>query len=123
MVIDCLAFSIYYKFRVLDRQTCNNFSLAHISGPLQTDTMICQANSNHSQPFFEFILMYHFILFHKKIIHIATILVSCHLGNLQATDSKKNEITTFVMKSTNPHLPDRVDFKHQFVKFKAGRGI
>ena len=62
-------------------------------------------------------------LFHKKIIHIATILVSCHLGNLQATDSKKNEITTFVMKSTNPHLPDRIDFKHQFVKFKAGRGI
>ena len=30
--------------------------------------------------------------------------VSCHLGNLQATDTKKIEITTVVLKSTNPHL-------------------
>ena len=59
----------------------------------------------------------------QKIFHVATILVSCHLGNLQATDTKKNEITTIVLKSTNPCLPDRVEFKHQFVKFEAGHAI
>ena len=75
------------------------------------------------------------------------------MGNLQATGTKKNEITTiilkstkireckiyvighpifwnfsmsittFVLKSTNPYLPDRVEFKHQFVKFEAGHAI
>ena len=45
------------------------------------------------------------------------------MGNLQATDTKKNEITTIVLKSTNPYLPDRVEFKHQFVKFEAGHAI
>ena len=45
------------------------------------------------------------------------------LGNHQATDSRGGEITTVVLKSTNPYLPDRVEFRHQFVKFKAGRGI
>ena len=34
-----------------------------------------------------------------------------------------NEITTIVLKSTNPCLPDRVEFKHQFVKFEAGHAI
>ena len=61
-------------------------------------------------------------LFHKKVFHIAT-LSFMPLGNHQATDTKKNEITTVVLKSTNPYLPDRVEFKHQFVEFKAGRGI
>ena len=45
------------------------------------------------------------------------------LGNHQATDTKKDEITTVVLRSTNPYLPDRVEFKHQFVKFKAGHGV
>ena len=45
------------------------------------------------------------------------------LGNHHATDTKRDEITTVVLKSTNPYLPDRVEFRHQFVKFKAGYGI
>ena len=45
------------------------------------------------------------------------------LGNHQATDKKRDEITTVVLKSSNPYLPDRVEFRHQFVKSKAGRGI
>jgi hypothetical protein len=27
------------------------------------------------------------------------------------------------LKTTNPYLPDQVEFKHQFVKFKAGHVI
>ena len=45
------------------------------------------------------------------------------LGNHQATNTKKYEITTIVLKSTNQNLPDRVEFKHQFVKFRAEHGI
>ena len=33
---------------------------------------------------------------------------------------KKYEFTTIVLKTTNPYLLDQVEFKHQFVKFKAG---
>ena len=40
-----------------------------------------------------------------------------------ATGLKKYEITTINLKTTNPYLPDRVEFKHQFVKFKAGHAI
>ena len=36
---------------------------------------------------------------------------------------RRYEITTIVLKTTNPCLPDRVEFRHQFVKFKAGYGI
>mgnify|MGYP006154516221 CR=1 FL=1 len=36
---------------------------------------------------------------------------------------KKYEITTIDLKTTNPYLPDRVEFKHQFVNFKAGHAI
>ena len=36
---------------------------------------------------------------------------------------KEYEITTINLKTTNPHLPDRVEFKHQFVKFEAGHAI
>ena len=36
---------------------------------------------------------------------------------------KKYEITTIDLKTTNPYLPDRVEFKHQFVKFEAGHVI
>jgi hypothetical protein len=27
------------------------------------------------------------------------------------------------LKSTNPYLPDRIEFNHRFVKFKAGHGL
>ena len=33
------------------------------------------------------------------------------------------EITTIDLKTTNPYLPDRFEFKHQFVKFMAGHAI
>ena len=36
---------------------------------------------------------------------------------------KKYEITTINLKTTNPCLPDRVEFKHQFVKFEAGHAF
>ena len=36
---------------------------------------------------------------------------------------KKYEITTINLKTTNPYLPNRVEFKHQFVKFEAGHVI
>ena len=36
---------------------------------------------------------------------------------------KKYEITTIDLETTNPYLPDRVEFKHQFVKFEAGHVI
>ena len=39
------------------------------------------------------------------------------------TGLKKYEITTFDLKTTNLYLPDRVEFKHQFVKFEAGHAI
>ena len=39
------------------------------------------------------------------------------------TCSKKYEFTIIVLKTTNPYLPDRVEFKHQLVKFKAGHVI
>ena len=45
------------------------------------------------------------------------------LGNHQATNKKKYEIPTIVLKSTNPYFSDRVEFKHQFVKFRVGHSI
>ena len=45
------------------------------------------------------------------------------LDNHQATDTKKGKFTIIVLKSTNPYLLDRVEFKHQFVNFKAGHVI
>ena len=53
-------------------------------------------------------------LFSQKDFHIAT-LSFMPLGNHQATNAKKYEITTTVLKSTNPYLLDQVEFKHQFV--------
>ena len=50
--------------------------------------------------------------------------VSCTFQwNHQATGLKKYEFTTIVLKTTNPYLPDRVEFKLQFVKYKAGHVI
>ena len=54
------------------------------------------------------------IFISQIFFHIAT-LSFMPLGNLQATGTKKYEITTIVLKSTNPYLPDRVEFNHQFV--------
>ena len=36
---------------------------------------------------------------------------------------KYEHITTINLKTTNPYLPDRAEFKHQFVKFEAGHVI
>ena len=57
-------------------------------------------------------------LFSQKDFHIAT-LSFMPLGNHQATNAKKYEITTTVLKSTNPYLLDQVEFKHQFVRFNT----
>ena len=46
-----------------------------------------------------------------------------NFGNHQATDTKRYKITIIVLDSTNPYLPDRVEFKHQFVNFKAGHRV
>ena len=45
------------------------------------------------------------------------------LKNIDGVNTKKDKITSIVLKSTNPYLPDRVEFKHQFVKFEAGHVI
>ena len=68
-------------------------------------------------------MIYNFYLFHK-FFFTKLLKVSCTFQcNHQATDLKKCEFTTIVLKTTNPYLPDRVEFKHQFVKFKAGHVI
>ena len=64
-----------------------------------------------------------YYLFPKKIF-TKLLKVSCTFQcNHQATGLKKYEFTTIVLKTTNPYLPDRVEFKHQFVNFKAGHVI
>ena len=52
------------------------------------------------------------IIYFTNNLHIAT-LSFMHLGNHQATDTKKDEFTIIVLESTNPYLPDRLEFKHQ----------
>jgi hypothetical protein len=39
------------------------------------------------------------------------------------SSTNKDKSTTIVLKTTNPYLPDRVEFKHQFVNFKAGQSM
>ena len=52
----------------------------------------------------------HRIFISQKVFYLA-ILSFMPLGNHQATDTKKIEITTIVLKSTNPYLPDRVELQ------------
>jgi hypothetical protein len=74
-----------------------------------------------SQDFLRFSSFIHNIYFTKNL-HILK--ASCTFQyNYQATGLKKYEITTIDLKTTNPYLPDRVEFRHQFVKFKAGNAI
>ena len=63
------------------------------------------------------------IFISQKNVYIATLGFMHYQFNHQATNSKKYKLTTIVLKTTNPYLPDRVEFKHQFVKSKAGHVI
>ena len=51
-----------------------------------------------------------FYLFHKKSKR--KLLQVSSRGNHQATDTKMNKLTIIVLKSADPYLPDRVEFKH-----------
>ena len=68
--------------------------------------------------------MFQIYIYFTKKFFTQLLKVSCTFQyNHQATGLKKYEITTIDLKTTNPYLPDRVEFKHQFVKFKAGHAI
>ena len=104
-------------------QICYYFSLRNNASVIQSFLTFHHYMRQFLSLCEKFLMFHNLYLFHKKVF-TQLLKVSCIFPcNHQATGLKKYEFTTIVLKTTNPYLLDRVEFKHQFVKFKAGHDI